>query len=328
MNVLLKPRLYRTHAGHPHPLGATIGPDGVNFALFSQHATAVDLLLFDSHDDVDPIQVITLSPERNRTFHFWHVFVEGVRAGQHYAYRADGPRAPERGHRFDRDKVLIDPYARGNTTALWRRGAACGSGDNLAASMRSVVIDAASYGWQGDAPLNLPTEETIVYEMHVGGFTRSPTAGVTAAPGSFRAVIEKIPYLKDLGVTAVELLPVFQFDDSEAREVEGRRLTNYWGYSTVGYFAPHPGYCETPEQGSHLEEFRDMVRALHAAGIEVLLDVVFNHTDEGNHMGPTFAFKGIDNANYYYLVPEAGSSTTIIRAAGTPSTATIRSARS
>jgi glycogen operon protein len=276
--------------------------DGVNFAVFSVFATGVDLLLFDRHDTVEPFQIITLDPASNKTFHFWHVFVEGARPGLHYAYRVDGPWAPDEGQRFNRDKVLIDPYAKGNTTSLWSRGDACVVGDNLASSMRSVVIDPNRYDWEGDRPLNLPLNETVVYEMHVGGFTRSETSGV-AEPGTFRAVMEKIPYLKDLGVTTVELLPVFQFDDSEVREVDGRRLTNYWGYSTVGYFSPHPAYCVAPEEGRHLDEFRDMVKALHAAGIEVMLDVVFNHTDEGNHMGPTFSFRGFDNSTYYYLVP-------------------------
>jgi len=288
--------------GRSHPLGATVDGDGVNFAVFSEFATGVELLLFDGHDTVEPVQVIPLDPARNKTFHFWHVFVEGARPGLHYAYRVDGPWAPADGHRFNRDKVLIDPYAKGNTTSLWSRGAACVVGDNVASAMRSVVIDPDRYDWEGDQPLNRPLNETIVYEMHVGGFTRSETSGV-AEPGTFRAVIDKIPYLKDLGVTAVELLPVFQFDDSEAREVDGRRLTNYWGYSTVGYFSPHPGYCVAPEEGRHLDEFRDMVKALHAAGIEVMLDVVFNHTDEGNHLGPTFSFRGFDNSTYYYLVP-------------------------
>lgn len=294
-------QVFRTQPGRPHPLGATVDSGGTNFAVFSKHADAIELLLFKSHDDVDPFQVIRLSPETNKTFHFWHVYVEGAKAGQHYAYRVEGPWAPQDGHRFDKGKVLIDPYARGNTTALWRRGAACAPGDNLGASMRSVVIDPSPYDWEGDRPPRRPLSETIVYEMHVGGFTRSPSSGV-AKPGTFRAVIDKIPYLQDLGVTAVELLPVFQFDDSEAREVDGRRLTNYWGYSTVGYFSPHPGYCETPGDGSHVDEFRDMVKALHAAGIEVFLDVVFNHTDEGNHQGPTFSFRGFDNSIYYYLV--------------------------
>src|SRR5580698_931291 len=168
--------------------------------------------------------------------------------------------------------------------------------------MRSVVVDVHDYDWEGDEPLRRPMAETIIYEMHVGGFTRSPTARVRH-PGTFDGVIEKIPYLKSLGITAVELLPVFQFDDTEVRLVDGRRLGNYWGYSTVAYFAPHSRYCMVPESGNHLREFRDMVKALHRAGIEVILDVVFNHTDEGNNQGPTHSFRGIDNRTFYLLDP-------------------------
>jgi isoamylase len=294
--------LYATEPGFPLPQGAYFAGVGVNFCVFSEHATGMELLLFNRHDDDEPSQVIRLDPNVNKTFYFWHVLVKGAQPGLHYAYRVDGPWVPEQGQRFDRNKVLIDPYALGNTTAVWDRGAACRPGDNLAQSMRSVVIDPRRYDWGDDRPPGRPVTELIIYEMHVGGFTRSTSSGV-ANPGTFKGAIEKIPYLKELGVTAVELLPVFQFDDSEVREVGGRRLTNYWGYSTVAYFAPHPGYCLTPEQGSHLDEFRDMIKAFHAAGIEVFLDVVFNHTDEGNHQGPTFSFRGFDNKNYYYLVP-------------------------
>ena len=296
------PRSFATRPGTPHPLGATVGDGGVNFSVFSQSADGIDLLLFDKADDGQPAQIIHLSPDRHRTFHFWHVFVVGAQAGQSYAYRVHGPWAPDQGYRFNPDKVLIDPYALGNSTALWRRGDACGDADNLATSLRSVVVDPALYDWGGDRPLGRPIEETIIYEMHVGGFTRSPSAGVTAKPGTFRALTEKIGYLKDLGVTAVELMPIFQFDDSEVREVDGRKLTNYWGYSTMSYFSPHSGYCDASDAVAQLDEFRDMVKEFHAAGIEIFLDVVFNHTDEGNHLGPTYSFKGIDNKNYYYLV--------------------------
>ena len=288
--------------GSPHPLGAIPDKTGVNFSVFSEHAHGVELLLFDAHNAVQPLATVRLDPTVNKTFHFWHVYVRGLRPGMHYAYRVDGPAEPWRGHRFDPQKVLIDPYARGNTRALWKRGDACGPGDNLATSMRSVVIQTKDYDWEGDAPLNRPMSETIIYEMHVGGFTRAHSSSVKY-PGTFAAVIEKIPYLKSLGITAVELLPVFEFDDTDARMAGGRRLTNYWGYSTLGYFAPHPGYCVTPAAGSHVREFRDMVKALHRAGIEVILDVVFNHTDEGDHRGPTVSFKGFDNLVYYYLVP-------------------------
>jgi glycogen operon protein len=294
-----------TDAGRPHPLGATVDANGVNFSVFSQNATAVELLLFDAHDDPEPTQIIAFDVDRNKTFHFWHVYVRGLRPGAHYAFRIDGPFDPAQGHRFQKNKVLIDPYGKGHTTTLWDRGAACGDGDNLATSMRSVVIDPSDYDWEGDTPLHRPTCETVIYEMHVGGFTKSPEAGVRH-PGTFAGVIDKIPYLKSLGVTAVELLPICEFDRSEVggtNPLTGEALVNYWGYSTVGFFAPESSYCVSPDMGCHLSEFRDMVKALHKAGIEVILDVVFNHTSEGNQQGPTFSFKGFDNSLYYFLVP-------------------------
>jgi len=294
---------YPVEKGRPHPLGASITDEGINFSLFSGNAEGVELLLFESHDSPEPFQCITLNPRVNKTFHFWHVFVRGLRAGVHYAYRVDGPWNPPAGHRFNRNKVLIDPYARGNTDTLWNRAAACTPEDNLRTAMRSVVIDTSGYDWEGDRPLNRPMNDSIIYEMHVRGFTRSPTSGV-AYPGTFSGIVEKIPYLKQLGITAVELMPVFDFDIKEVlRTVDGAPLHNYWGYSTVCFFAPQSAYCVIPEEGRHATEFRDMVKALHKAGIEVILDVVFNHTDEGNHFGPTFSFRGIDNTTYYYLVP-------------------------
>jgi isoamylase len=293
----------RIEKGSPHPVGATPGADGVNFSLFSGNATGVELLLFAAHDAPQPFQTIRLDPHVNKTFHFWHVFVRGLTAGAHYAYRVDGPEDYAAGHRFNRNRVLIDPYARGNTNTLWKRAGACGPQDNVETSMRSVVIDTSGYDWEGDRPLDRPLEDTIIYEMHVRGFTRSPSSGVEH-PGTFAGVIEKIPYLQDLGITAVELMPVLDFDETDVlRVADGVPLTNYWGYSTVGFFAPQTTYCVSPESGSHLREFRDMVKALHKAGIEVILDVVFNHTDEGNHLGPAFSFKGIDNRTYYFVVP-------------------------
>lgn len=296
-------RQYEITPGSPHPLGATPDATGVNFSVFSWHATGVELLLFDSHDDAEPAQVVALDPHRHRTYGFWHCNVEGLEPGAHYAFRVHGPWVPEQGHRFMPSKVLIDPYARGNTNALWDRASACGEDDNLHTSMRSVVIDAADYDWEGDRPLHRPMQDTVIYEMHVGGFTKSGTAGVTH-PGTFHGVIEKITYLQALGVTAVELLPVMEFDETEIlREMEdGTRLSNYWGYSTLSFFAPDSSYCVSPEFGTHLAEFRDMVKALHRAGIEIIMDVVFNHTNEGNHQGPVINFKGFDNSIYYYLV--------------------------
>ena len=289
--------------GSPQPLGANPASGGVNFSLFSMNATGVELLLFATDDAPEPFQAIRLDPSVNKSFHFWHVFVRGLQSGAHYAYRVDGPFDPASGQRFNRNKVLLDPYALGNTNSLWKRDAACGPDDNVTTSMRSVVIDPADYDWEGDRPLNRPMEDTVIYALHVRGFTQSPSSGVQH-PGTFLGLIEKIPYLRDLGVTAVELLPVFDFDETAVlREVNGRPLTNFWGYSTIGFFAPNSAYCVCPQAGCHLQEFRDMVKALHRAGIEVILDVVFNHTDEGNHLGPTFAFRGIDNRTYYLLVP-------------------------
>jgi isoamylase len=297
--------VFEVEDGSPHPLGATTQANGVNFSLFSGGATGVELLLFDKHDSPQPRQTIPLLPSKNKTFHFWHIFVKNLRAGAHYAFRVTGPSMPEAGLRYNRNKVLIDPYARGNTKTVWKRADACNDSDNVATSLRSVVIDPADYDWEGDKPLNRPIEDTIVYEMHVRGFTKAPSSKVKY-PGTFAGMIEKIPYLKELGVTAVELLPIFDFDETvPLRTVNGKPLWNFWGYSTMGYFAPHSAYCVRPEDGMHLKEFRDAVKALHKAGIEVILDVVFNHTDEGNHQGPTFCFRGIDNRSYYFLVPTA-----------------------
>ena len=291
--------------GRNHPLGAHPDADGINFAFFSEFATGMELLLFDRYDAVEPDRTIVLDPELGRSFAIWHVYVRGLRAPVFYALRVHGPAGEEarrQGHRFDPGKVLIEPYSRGLDRTRWQRAAACGPDDNLATSARSVAIDLSGYDWEGDAPLRRPMEDLVIYEMHVGGFTRSPSSGV-GRPGTFAGVVEKIPHLRELGVTAVELLPVCDFDDSDVRYADGRRLTNYWGYSTSAFFAPHAGYCVSPEQGRHVQEFRDMVKALHRAGIEVILDMVFNHTDEGNHLGPLYSFAGLDNLNYYYLNP-------------------------
>ena len=298
------PIAYGVENGRTHPLGATLDAEGVNFSVWTEHATGVELLLFEHHSDLEPFQVIKLNHKFNKTFQFWHCYVRGLRAGTFYAYRVDGPADLAHGHRFNRNKVILDPYARATDSYLWRRGDACGPDDNVRTSQRCVVVD-QSYDWEDDQPLNRRMSETIVYEMHVGGFTKSPTSGV-AHPGTYEGVIEKIPYLKELGITAVELLPVFDFDPSEIDKPNpagGPNLSNYWGYSTVSFFAPHSRYCVSPSSGSHLREFRDMVKALHKAGIEVILDVVFNHTSEGNHDGPTINFKGFGNSTYYYLWP-------------------------
>ncbi len=260
---------------------------------------ALELLLFDDVDDSKPARVIKLDPQLNRTFHYWHVFVPGLKPGQMYAYRAYGPFDPKRGHRFDAQKVLLDPYGRGVAIPTnYSREAASRPGDNAAFAMKSVLADLSNYDWEGDAPLYHPFSQTIIYEMHVRGFTRHPSSGVNPElRGTYGGVVEKIPYLKDLGITAVELLPVLQFDEQEAP----RGLTNYWGYSPVSFFVPHGSYSYRNGPLDALDEFRDMVKALHRAGIEVILDVVYNHTAESDQSGPTFCMRGLENSVYYML---------------------------
>ena len=286
--------------GHPYPLGASLQNGGVNFSIFSKNAVAIELLLFDHADDEQPAAVIRLDPIHNRTFYYWHVFVAGIGAGQLYGYRVDGPFDPQNGHRFDANKVLVDPYARAVVDDTYSRDAAKVEGDNVATAIKSVVVDPHAYDWQGDQPLGRPYANSIIYEMHVGGFTRHPSSGVAPNKrGTFAAVIEKIPYLLDLGITAVELLPVQQFDEQEAP----RSLENYWGYNPIAFFAPHRGYSARKDALGPVDEFRDMVKALHQAGIEVILDVVFNHTAESDETGPTLSFRGLENIAYYILQP-------------------------
>ena len=259
----------------------------------------MELLLFDSADDVRPTRLIALDSERNRTYPYWHVFVPGLRAGQVYAYRAFGPFDPSRGLRFDGSKVLLDPYGRCVVIPdQFDREAATHMGQDSAIGMKSVVTDPSTYDWEGDAPLRRPFAQTVIYEMHVRGFTRHKSSGVAREKrGTYAGLIDKIPYLRDLGVTAVELLPVYQYDPQEAPP----GLTNYWGYNPISFFAPHADYSSRRDPLGVLDEFRDMVKALHRAGIEVILDVVYNHTAEGNEFGPTYCFKGLENEAYYIL---------------------------
>jgi glycogen operon protein len=292
------------NAGQSSPLGATVAAGGVNFSLFSRTASAVELLLFDHPDDAQPLRVLNLDPALNRTYYYWHLLVPGIAAGQIYGYRVDGPVEPERGLRFDRSKVLLDPYGRGVVVPQhYSRAAASEPGDNARTAMKSVVVDPQAYDWQGDQPLRHPSSRTIVYEMHVRGFTCHPNSGLPDYNrGTYAGLIEKIPYLKELGITAVELLPVFQFDAHDAPPGKA----NYWGYAPISFFAPHQAYSSRRDPLGPIDEFRDMVKALHQAGIEVILDVVFNHTAEGDQRGPTLCFRGIDNPTYYML--EAGGS--------------------
>jgi len=285
--------------GQSSPLGATVCDGGVNFSVFSRSATGVELLFFDREDDARPARLIRIDPSDNRTYHYWHAFVPGVQAGQIYGYRVEGPNDPAKGMRFDPTKVLLDPYGRGVVVPKnYSRDAARKEGDNTATAMKSVVVDPHTYDWEGDTPLKRPSSRTIVYEMHVRGFTHHPSSGVgEKTRGTFAGLIEKIPYLQQLGITAVELLPVFQFDGQDVPP----GLVNYWGYQPVSFFAPHQAYSSRQDPLGPVDEFRDMVKALHRAGIEVILDVVFNHTSEGDHSGPTLSFRGLDNSIYYIL---------------------------
>jgi glycogen operon protein len=240
--------------------------------------------------------VIRIDPADNRTYHYWHVFVPGIQAGQLYGFRVHGPFDPDR---FDPSKLLLDPYSRAVAVPKsYNRDAASMEGDNASTAMKSVVVDPSAYDWEGDKPLKRPSSRTIVYEMHVRGFTAHPNSGVPAKKrGTYAGLIEKIPYLQQLGITAVELLPIFQFD---AQDCPPGRV-NYWGYAPVSFFAPHQAYSSRQDPVGPVDEFRDLVKALHRSGIEVILDVVFNHTAEGDHGGPTLCHRGIDNSTYYIL---------------------------
>jgi isoamylase len=305
--------------GVPLPLGAREFGGGVNFALFSRHASRVRLELFDQPADATPGRVIDFDPARNRTGDVWHVWVEGIRPGQLYAYRVDGPYQPEQGHRFNFNKLLLDPLA----TAIsplpdWDFGAERGYDPDApeqdlvfsklddAGAMPKCVFTQEHFHWQGDLPPRHPWARTVIYETHVRGFTIHANSGVEHR-GTYRGLMEKIPYLKDLGITAVELMPVHEFNEHQSSGIDpqsGKLLRNYWGYDPVAFFAPKASYCSAGGLGQQKLEFKEMVLALHKAGIEVILDVVFNHTAEGNELGPTLCFRGIDNTIFYTLADE------------------------
>jgi glycogen operon protein len=293
--------------GRPFPLGATWDGEGTNFSLFSENAERVSLCLFDD-EDVEMRYELT-----ERTAFNWHGYLPGVGPGQRYAYRVHGPWAPERGQRFNPAKLLIDPYARAIDGPV-RFGAGRvlpyvaghpderDETDDAAAIPKSVVID-PGFDWEGDVRLDTPWSETVIYEAHVKGFTRLAEEIREDLRGTYAGLASEpaIAYLRSLGVSAVELLPVHQIADEEF--LHGRGLTNYWGYSSIGFLAPHSGYAATGTRGAQVTEFKGMVKALHRAGIEVILDVVYNHTAEGSELGPMLSFKGIDNASYYRLEP-------------------------
>jgi isoamylase len=289
----------RSYAGRSFPLGATIVSGGVNFSVFSRQANRIELLLFDCAAAAQPTRVINLDRRTHRTYHYWHTFVPGIGAGQVYAYRAFGPFDPAQGLRFDPSKVLLDPYGRAVVIPeAYSRRHASQYGQSDAIAMKSVVVDLASYDWEGDAPLRRSFASTVIYEMHVAGFTRHPSSGVAEElRGTYAGMMEKIPYLQELGISAVELLPIFQFDRQDCPV----GLVNYWGYSPVSFFAPHAGYSSRKDALGPVDEFRDLVKALHRAGIEVILDVVYNHTAEADAAGPTLCYRGLANEVYYIL---------------------------
>lgn len=305
--------MMKTWPGQPYPLGATYDGAGVNFALFSENATAVELCLFDRDDPTRQTDVIRV---REQTDHVWHVYLPDARPGMLYGYRVHGPYAPQAGHRFNPAKLLLDPYARainghiqwsdalfGYTIGDPRADLSRDERDSAAGLPKCVVTD-STFDWEGDAPLRTPWHRTLIYELHVRGFTMQHPAVPEKLRGTYAGLAHPavIEYLKNLGITAVELLPVHQFVIDKHLLDEG--LTNYWGYNSIGFFAPDCRYSSSGCTGEQVNEFKQMVRALHAAGIEVILDVVYNHTGEGNHLGPTLCFRGIDNAAYYRLVPE------------------------
>jgi isoamylase len=297
--------------GSPYPLGATISNGGVNFAIYSKHGTSVFLLLFNTPDG-EPTDIIQL---RDREKFVWHAWVSGLKAGQLYGYKFRGEYRPEWGLRFNDSKLLLDPYAkavegkfRNVDNLLLPYDPRPGAGDqsidtreNTTIVPKAVVIDDA-FDWQGVRPPDLGLEQLIIYEVHVKGFTAHSSAGV-GSPGTYLGFIEKIPYLSRLGVNAVELLPIHEYvvDDFLIQ----RGLTNYWGYNSIGFFAPESSYCSRRATGCQVAEFKTLVRELHRAGIMVILDVVYNHTAEGNEMGPTMCFRGVDNLSYYRLTGPA-----------------------
>ena len=285
--------------GRPVPLGATVLDDGTQFALFSRHATAVSLLLFDDASVAEPVAEIRLDRKHHRTGDVWHVLVQGVGAGWCYLYRVDGPFAPRQGHRFDAQRLLFDPYAKAFTGAVPARRRPA---ELPAAGPRCVVVH-DTFDWRDDRHPRRPLHRSVIYEMHVRGFTVHPSAGVER-PGTYLGVCERIPYLRSLGVTAIELLPVHESDEYAAgapAQPDAEPLVNYWAYNPIGLFAPKRRYSAGSAPGGQVAEFKQMVRELHAAGIEVILDMVFNHSPEGDASGPTLSYRGLDNSIYYLL---------------------------
>ena len=291
------------HPGHPLPLGATVRRSGVNFAIASRYATSVTLFIF-TPDAEEAIVEFPLDARFHRTGEIWHAFLKGLDPGISYAYRMDRvPNAEPQVHRFDFQADLLDPYAKalsgGDTWGIPARG--------RQGPRRGLVLQ-DEFDWGDDEPPLIYPADAIVYELHVRGFTQHPSSGVSR-PGTFAGVVEKIPYLKALGVNVVELMPVWEFEEADSDRINpftGERLLNYWGYHPIAFFCPNASYASQKGDGAQVREFKEMVKSLHAAGIAVVLDIVFNHTAEGNERGPTHSFRGIDNAIYYLIDPQTG----------------------
>lgn len=293
--------------------GAVLTPSGVNFSLYSKNATKVVLHLFEKATSKQSYKQIELDPVLNKTGDIWHIFVKGLKEGTLYLYKVDGPYNPPEGLRFNYSKYLFDPYAKAFTKGSvftsynkMHEGLISGNDTGELADLsdfpKCVVIN-DNFNWEDDKPLNYPLDKTIIYETHLKGFTASKSSKVKAA-GTFKGMTEKIDYLKSLGITSVELLPVFEFDEFENSNVNpatGKKLVNYWGYSTIGFFAPKTSYAYDKSDGGAVTEFKEMVKQFHKAGIEVILDVVYNHTAEGNEHGYSFCFRGLENDVYYHL---------------------------
>ncbi|ABM04769.1 isoamylase [Psychromonas ingrahamii 37] len=291
--------MFSASNGKPDKLGVTYSSKGANFCIYARLAESVELLFFEDKDADAASNIFKFSTNDNRTAYYWHIFIEDVKPGQLYGFRVNGPYRPYQGTAFSPKKVLLDPYGllveRGDH---FSREAALGSGSNIDTCLKSVVVDIDDYDWQEDQHPRHSFYKTVIYEMHVGGFTRHQSANIAKKKrGTYAGLIEKIPYLKELGVTAVELMPIHQFDPGEHHA----GLANYWGYSPLSFFAVHREYSSDRSRLGPVNEFRDMVKALHAADIEVILDVVYNHSAEGGEGGPSFSLRGFDNNDYYIL---------------------------
>ena len=286
--------------GHAYPFGATLVPKGVNFSIFSSNATSCTLVLFNK-GEAKPFVEIPI-PDEFRIGNVYSIIVFELNPEEiEYGYRMDGPFDPAAGHRFDVSKILLDPYARAiGGRDIWGQPP---NWNDIYPHRAQLTY--ADFDWEGDRPLEIPLEDLVIYEMHVRGFTRHHTSGVKH-PGTFAGLREKIPYLRELGVNCIELMPIYEFDEWEhSRKLPGgETLMNYWGYSSVGFFAPKAGYAATGRLGMQVDELKATIKELHQNGIEVILDVVFNHTAEGNEQGPTLSFRGLDNRVYYMLTPE------------------------